>query len=144
MPLPLCSPPPLLNLFAADKELAYVQEARKDQHWQSKPRSEAAAAQPSQGVQSRAPAPSPISAAKAPSTGSFPGFSVLPSQQGAAAAPAGTAKPSFRSMAHPPSCSIESCLLQPTMSQEPKLPCYSSASEAHPETHSHLDLTPVV
>lgn len=145
MPLSLGSPLPLLHLLAADKELAYVQETHKDQYRQSKPHSAATAANPaSQGLQSGAPAPSPSSAAQAASTASFPGFSVLPSQQVAAAAPTGTAKPGLGRMAPQPSCSAESCLLQPTLSQEPQLPCYSSASEAHCAFDNHLYISPVV
>ena len=134
MLLPVLSPLPVLDLFDVGHGLIYVQEARKHQQRQSKPRSEATAAKASQGLHSKAPAPSPSSAAQTASMGSFPGFAVLPSQQVTTAAPTGTAKPSLRRAAPPSGCSTESCLLQPVLSQDPKLPCYSLASEAHSTT----------
>lgn len=131
-------------------KLTKVQEARKDQHKQSKPSSAAGAAKmrqqqlpSSQGLHSRAPAQPPSTAAQAASTGSFPGFSVLPSQKVATAAPAGTGKPSSRRIGARPSCPPESSILQPALSQEPELPCYSSASKAHP-CHTLLLCTLVV
>ena len=132
MLLPLFLPLSLLDLIAVCHDSAFVQEARKDRR-QGKPSSEAAAARPSQGLHSMALAPSSGNAAQADSAGGFPGFAVLPAQQVAAAAPTGTAKPGLRKMTPHPSCSTESCLLQPVLSQEPKLPRYSLASEAHPQ-----------
>lgn len=136
MPLLLSPPLPLLDLCAAGNELTQSQEARKDQQRQSKPSSAAAAKmqqQPSsQGLHSRGTVQSPSSAAQAASAGSFPGFSVLPTQQVAAAGPVGAGKPSSRRMGARPSCSPESCILQPILSQEPELPCHTLSSEAHP------------
>lgn len=137
MLLPLFLPLSLLDLIAVCHDSAFVQEARKDRR-QGKPSSEAAAARPSQGLHSMALAPSSGNAAQADSAGGFPGFAVLPAQQVAAAAPTGTAKPGLRKIAPHPSCSTESCLLQPVLSQEPKLPRYSLASEAHSRIYSPL------